>query len=101
MLCSLLSMTEVIMLEITSSLQKSSRKLKRSMAVLAHVAVLRETSYETSSGGRRPRVLERLSALKLHTDSFVSAGGSAQHDDLIMSHMRRELLGGGSEQSVN
>jgi len=31
----------------------------------------------------------------------VSAGGSAQHDDLIMSHMRRELLGGGSEQSVN
>ena len=70
MLCSLLGMTEVIMLEITSSLQKSSRKLKRSMAVLAHVAVLRETSYETSSGGRRPRVLERLSALKLHTDSF-------------------------------
>ena len=70
MLCSLLSMTEVIMLEITSSLQKSSRKLKRSMVVLAHVAVLRETSYETSSGGRRPRVLERLSALKLHTDSF-------------------------------
>ena len=30
----------------------------------------------------------------------VSAGGSAQHDDLIMSHMRRELLGGGAEQSV-
>ena len=59
MLCSLLGMTEVIMLEITSSLQKSSRKLKRSMAVLAHVAVLRETSYERTSGGRRPRVLER------------------------------------------
>ena len=77
MLCSLLSMTEVIMLEITSSLQKSSRKLKRSMAVLAHVAVLRETSYETSSGGRRPRVLERLSALKLHTDSFFVEHGRA------------------------
>ena len=30
-----------------------------------------------------------------------SAGGSAQHDDLIMSHMRRELLGGGAKQSVN
>ena len=31
----------------------------------------------------------------------ASAGGSAQHDDLIMSHMRRELFGGSSEQSVN
>ena len=29
-----------------------------------------------------------------------SAGESAQHDDLIMSHMRRELLGGGAESSL-
>ena len=92
MLCSLLSMTEVIMLEITSSLQKSSRKLKRSMAVLAHVAVLRETSYETTSGGRRPRVLERLSALKLHTDSFfVSTQGWHQTCHFTKTQVKRSL----------
>ena len=37
----------------------------------------------------------------MYSRSPESAGGSAQHDDLIMSHMRRELLGGGAEQSVN
>ena len=86
MLCSLLSMTEVIMLEITSSLQKSSRKLKRSMAVLAHVAVLRETSYETSSGGRRPRVLEGTSALK-----FNASKDKALYGNMEMFRIRLEF----------
>ena len=69
MLCSVLSMIEVIMLEITSSLQKSSRKLQRSMAVPALVAVLRESTHEARTRGRGRAQLNPSSPCFLQTDS--------------------------------
>ena len=57
MLSSSLCSLEVNMLDITSSLRKSPRKLTWSIAVPAYIAVEREASCETSSSRRMQRVL--------------------------------------------